>query len=132
MEQIGKVITQKGNMAEVLVNRVSACGENCAHCKGGCTPTKVTSWVENPIDAKTGDMVKIETDTKDVVKASFVLYFIPVLFAMFGAILAESVLQNSYISVVFAVVFFFLAFGIIKRFERKIVPVSKIVKIINS
>ncbi len=130
MEQIGTVLKTDGQKATVLVMRTSACGENCAHCKGGCTPSKMTALAENHINAKTGDVVKIEADTKEVIKAEVILYFVPILCAIAGAVVASGFFKDS-IVILASAVCFFVPFFIIKRFDKKIAPTPKITKIID-
>lgn len=131
MESIGTVVKTEKGEAVVLVNRVSACGENCAHCTGGCTPTKTYAKAENLIFANVGDVVKIETETSDVIKASVILYFIPLLISIIFACIAYSFKVKSWLVVLTAVLVFFIPFFVIKKYERKITPVSKITKVIK-
>lgn len=131
MEQIGIVERIEGKQAVVTVARASACGENCAHCKGGCTPTKVQAWVENGAGAKPGDLVKLETSTAQVVRASLILYFVPCLFAIFGAVAASNLFHSTAVAAVCAGTAFFACFAVIKLFDKKIAPVSNITKIIK-
>ena len=130
MEQIGTVLKTDGKKATVLVMRTSACGENCAHCKGGCTPTQMTAVAENLANAKTGDTVKIETDTKKVIKAEVILYFVPILCAIIGAVVASGFFKDSAV-ILCSVVSFFVSFFIIRKFDKKLAPVPKITKIID-
>lgn len=131
MEQIGVVKKTEENVADITVNRVSACGENCAHCKGGCTPSSVTVRVENPVGAKIGDRVKIETDTKKVLFASFVLYILPVLFTIFGAVITKMITDGVPFLVLVCGVIFFGAFFLIHKFDKKLAPKPVITKIIG-
>ncbi len=131
MEQIGIVEQIQGNHAIVAVTRETACGENCAHCHGGCTPAKIRSRVVNAVGAGIGDRVKIETDTAAVVRASLILYFLPCLFAIAGAVTASNLFHSSKAAAGCAAVLFFACFAVIKRFDQKIAPVSAITKIIG-
>lgn len=132
MEQIGTVVKTENQDAVISVKRVSACGENCAHCKGGCTPTKAEVKVQNGIGAKAGDVVKVETNTASVIKAAVFLYFTPCLAAIIGAIVAECILSYAAVTVGVAAVLFFLAFFVIQRLDKKLAPASVITKIISS
>ena len=131
MEQIGTVVKSDGKDAVVCVNRVSACGENCAHCKGGCTPTKAYAKAENEIDASMGDTVKIETETSEVIKASAIVYFLPLVLSIISACTAYAIGAKTGVTVFVAVIVFIVPFLIIKKFESKITPVSKITKVIK-
>ncbi len=131
MEQIGVVKKTEKDIAYVTVNRVSACGENCAHCKGGCTPSSVTARVENPVGATEGDRVKIETDTNKVLFASFVLYIVPVLFAIFGAVITKMMTDSVPFLVLVCGAMFFGAFFLIHKLDKKLAPKPVITKIIG-
>jgi len=130
MEQVGTVSCVNGSFATVTVNRTTSCGENCAHCKGGCTPTTVSCEAKNSAGAKIGDVVRIETNTKKVLGAAFFLYMFPLLVSIVSAIAVSGFLKNSS-SVLVACAAFLLSFCVIKRFEKRIVPVSYITKIIK-
>lgn len=132
MEQIGTVIKTENQDAVILVQRVSACGENCAHCKGGCTPTKAEVKVQNGVGAKVGDVVKVEANTTSVIKAAVFLYFTPCLVSIIGAIVTESLLSLAAATVGVAAVLFFLTFFVIQRLDKKLAPASVITKIISS
>lgn len=132
MEQIGVVIKTEKNHALVSVNRTSACGENCAHCKGGCVPSKVTAQVQNQIGASVGDIVKIESDSKDVIKAAVFLYLMPCILAIFGAVLTSIYTPNPWAPAAAAIFILLLSFFVIRKFDKLLAPVCKIVKIINA
>ena len=131
MEQIGVVKKTENNFAYVAVNRVSACGENCAHCKGGCTPSNVTAKAENPIGAEAGDSVKIETDTGKVLFASFVLYIVPVLLTIFFAVITKAMTDNALVLIMVSCAVFFGVFLLIHKWDKKIAPIPIITKIVN-
>ncbi len=131
MESIGTVVKTKENEAVVLVSRASACGENCAHCKGGCTPTKAYAKAENTVLAEVGDTVKIETETSKVIKAAVILYFIPLILSIISACIAYASGAETGIVVLSSVLVFIVPFFVIKKFEERITPVSKITKVIK-
>ena len=130
MESIGVVISTDNKKATVMVKRASACGENCAHCKGSCKPTTAQAIVENTIGAHIGDTVKIESNTTDIVRAAFFLYMLPVLVAIVSSVVAYGVKMNDIFVILISVATFFVSFVIIKRFEKKLTPKSYITKII--
>ncbi len=131
MESIGTVVKTDGKNAVVCVNRVSACGENCAHCKGGCTPTKAYAEAENCENAQVGDTVKIETETADVIKASLVLYFVPLVLSIISACIAYSFGTDAHFVVLASAFVFIVPFFVLKKFEKRITPISKITKVIR-
>ncbi len=131
MEQIGVVKKIEENVAFVTVNRVSACGENCAHCKGGCTPSSVTAKAVNSVGAAVGDAVKMETDTNKVLFASFILYIVPVLFTIIAAVITKAVTDKTPVLILVSALFFFGTFFFIHKWDKKLAPTPVITKIIS-
>ncbi|MBN1572006.1 MAG: SoxR reducing system RseC family protein [Deltaproteobacteria bacterium] len=84
---MGKVIESRDGMALVLVNRSSAC-EGCGargacHTFGGGRDAKVS--VDNEVGAKAGDMVEIGIEEASLLKASFLVYIVPIIALILGA-----------------------------------------------
>lgn len=79
MEQIGEVVELRGNKALVRIHRVSACGENCANCEGGCKPTSSLTEAVNDISAKVGDTVKIQMNSLSYMALAFIGYILPLI-----------------------------------------------------
>lgn len=85
--EMGEVIDSRDGLAVVLVNRSSAC-EGCGakgacHAFGGGRDAKVS--VDNEIGAKAGDVVEIGIEEASLVKASFVVYILPIIALLLGA-----------------------------------------------
>lgn len=78
MRKTGIVKTVGAN-AEVAIIRESSCGENCASCKGGCTPSETIIVAENKLGAEVGDKVVLEMQDKNALTAAFVAYIIPLI-----------------------------------------------------
>lgn len=81
-----------GGMAEVSVTRQGACSHNCSEC-GGCNtgvlPT-VTACAVNPVGAREGDMVLIETPSDKLLGVAALVYLLPVIL-LIGGYLAGAV-----------------------------------------
>lgn len=82
---VKKILDSKN--AEIEVQRQSACGHDCAKCGGcGAPLERIQAVAANPIGAKVGDIVTIEGESKQIMKAAAVVYAIPlVLFFVFFA-----------------------------------------------
>lgn len=87
MEKIGLVKSVKENTATIEIRRVSACGENCASCKGGCAPTNHYITAKNTIHASAGQYVKLEMENKHVLGAAFLVYIVPLVGMILGILL---------------------------------------------
>ncbi len=71
--------------AEVFCVRESACSGDCHKC-AGCGAVKQTVQVtaNNPIGAKVGDEVIIQSKTGPVMAAAFILYVLPLVLFFLG------------------------------------------------
>lgn len=87
MREAGVVISCDGTRAEVTVLRHSACGENCASCKGGCAPTKTVITAENTAGAKPGDKVLMEMSDKKALGAAAIVYILPLVLMLAAAVI---------------------------------------------
>ena len=131
MEIVGTVVSVEGNTATIAVKRVSACGENCANCKGACEATTAISVAQNTAGATVGDTVKIESDSKAVICASVILYIMPVIVAIVAAVATKGCAMSDALSVLFSAVAFLVSFVAIKFFEKKLTPKSSITKVLG-
>ncbi len=84
------IVKRGGDECQVAILRQSACGENCAHCKGGCTPTDTIITAENHVGAKAGDRVMLEIPDKTGIKAAALVYLLPIIALITGALLSYS------------------------------------------
>ncbi len=130
MEQIGTVKSVIGNMAEVKVHRVSACGENCTHCKGGCMPTDMVAKAENRVSASVGDTVKMESDTGKVILAAFLLYIVPLLAAIVVSVVMSALGAKMGPLLIVTVNVFLGTILLIKGMDKKIAPTPVITSVI--
>ena len=68
--------------AEISVARQSACGHDCEQCAGcGVTGMKVRAKAVNPIGARPGEQVIVQSSTASLLGISAVVYLLP--FALF-------------------------------------------------
>ncbi|HIS59956.1 MAG TPA: SoxR reducing system RseC family protein [Candidatus Faecousia faecipullorum] len=71
--------------AQVIHVRESACSGDCHKCSGcGAAKEAVVFTAQNPIGAKVGDLVKVESQTAPVLKAAVVLYVLPLVLFFLG------------------------------------------------
>lgn len=131
MESVGTVVSIDKDMAVVNVRRVSACGENCASCKGGCVSTTLTTKVYNKEGAKVGDVVKIESNSNELVRAAFFLYIVPVIIGIIASVASYAMKMSDIFVILVFLVSFFASFLLVKYFEKRLVPKSYITKILG-
>ena len=64
--------------AMVRVYQKSACGHDCSDCAGICGAKKaITVQAQNPLRARPGDLVTVETGTGRVLRAAALVYLLP-------------------------------------------------------
>ena len=95
MEQVGIVVKVDNDYIDILATRESACGSDCSTCQAKCSESKPFSLhVPNTINAKIGDRVSIEMNTKAVIGYMLLVYGLPCLFFILGTLLTFSVLKG--------------------------------------
>lgn len=73
------------NHAEISVPRKSACGHDCEECAGcGVTGTAVHAKALNPIGARPGQKVVVQSDTNKMLRIIALVYLTPVLLFLAG------------------------------------------------
>ena len=74
--------------AEISVPRKSACGHDCEECAGGGgTGAAVHARASNPIGARPGQKVVVESSTKNMLRIVVLLYLIPVVLFLAGYVI---------------------------------------------
>jgi len=136
MEQIGEVVELRGRQALVRIKRVSACGENCASCEGGCKPTSSVITAVNGISAKVGDTVKLQMNSLAFMTLAFIGYILPIIICIITYFAVSSVTDNTVIAdtaAIVSLVAVLVLFYIIDKIpRRRSTPFStKIVKILR-
>jgi len=89
IEETGSIVELKGkDIAVVLCQKSSFC-EHCAAegiCHVGDDSSSKTVEVHNPLGAAIGDRVKIATSTRTFLQSSFILYIVPLIALVIGAV----------------------------------------------
>lgn len=122
MDLLGVVSKIDGDEAEVQIKRVSGCGGNCDHCGGSCESAFHGLKVKNTIDAKIGETVKIEFKESESMKASLIIYLIPLagfLIGLLGAFLMNMSEMNALLAAVIGLLIgFFVIHLSDKRYKK--------------
>ena len=86
MQQLVKVLTcAPDGSAQVACLRQSACSGDCHQCSGcGAVEQTMIFTARNPIGARPGDTVTVESATGPVLKAAAVLYMLPLVLFIAG------------------------------------------------
>mgnify|MGYP000892611275 CR=1 FL=1 len=79
--------------AEIAVARQSACGHDCAECAGcGVSAAPVYARASNPIGARPGQKVVVQSSTKNILGITLLVYMVPVALFFLGYFLTVSFL----------------------------------------
>ena len=86
MQQMVKVLScHSDGTAQVACMRQSACSGDCHKCSGcGAVEQTMIFTARNPIGARPGDTVTVESATGPVLKAAAVLYMLPLVLFIAG------------------------------------------------
>ena len=76
MTEYGEIIEIKSDQAVVKVRRSAACGDCCA-CSMGTNPDDMLLTVPNALQGDVGDLVELELESVQVLKASAITYLFP-------------------------------------------------------
>ena len=124
IEENGTVVELKGKANAVVMCRKSSLCENCA-TNGSCMlgddgHTRLIE-VKNDLGAKVGDHVRIATTTRSFLQSSFLLYIVPLIALVIGALVGKALgekfdlgLDPNLMSAIFGVFFLIGSFVILR------------------
>ena len=120
--------------AEVEVLRGTSCGDACGSCHVCKYASKIEVEAKNDISARVGDRVEIETRSRDIYSAAFLVYVMPFVLFFIGYAVSAWLGAAEGVSVI--VSFAALAVGfftvvIVNRLRRKNEIAFVITKIID-
>lgn len=120
MEQLVRVKEVYDNGTAMVIHvRESACSGDCHKCSGcGAAKEAVLFTADNPIRAKKGDLVKVESATGPVLKAAAVLYVVPLVLFFLGYYLGTVM---GFAPALIACLGFVLGVAIVVLYDRKVV-----------
>ena len=127
LEEVGVVLRVEGEMAVVKTKRSSIC-DGC-HSGGFCNPlvggSDMKVAARNEVGAKVGDEVMVTVASKTFLKASFLVYVVPVTALILGALLGTKLgpalypgVNSDLLPVVFGLILFSLSFILMKVWAK--------------
>ena len=93
MKEFALVLEAHDDKAVIEVARSSACA-GCSKCMIGRENQTVQAEVENTIAAKAGDVVEVEMEFSSILSASFIVYGVPFIGFILGALLGYYVVSD--------------------------------------
>ncbi|PLX98462.1 MAG: hypothetical protein C0623_12370 [Desulfuromonas sp.] len=97
IEEVGHVIELKDKAVAVVLCQKSSFCENCAAegvCHVGEDNSSKAVEVHNRLNAGIGDRVRIATTTRSFLQSSFLLYIVPLVCLVVGAIAGQLLAEN--------------------------------------
>lgn len=125
MKQYGTVVELTQGKATLQIPRSTACGDKCGSCSSHCKQEKIEIDVKNRLNAVVGDRVEVESETKTILGAAFLVYIVPVVMLFVGMIVANmiansmGILLNEFVSLLIGVVFMAITFLGIRLYDRQ-------------
>jgi len=121
-ERSARVLSVFNNKAKIIIEKQAMCDKAkrrlkkrsaCQKC-GTCDAENMILTVDSPVEIEAGDIVALEMEGRDLVKASLFLYLTPVLFLIGGYLLGtglgfESEFMKGSISLLLLGISFFIA-----------------------
>ena len=106
--------------AEISVSRKSACGHDCEECAGcGVSGAAVHAKARNPVGARPGQKVVVESDTQKMLGIVALVYLIPVVLFFVGYFATISIASTA-IRYTVAALGFFLGIAIAILYDRRL------------
>ena len=120
MQQLVRVRqTHEDGTATVIHIRESACSGDCHKCSGcGAAKEAILLEVKNPIGARAGDLVTVESATGPVLKAAMVMYMLPMVLFFVGYAIGDAVFHRG---TLVGCLSFAAAIGLAVLYDRKVV-----------
>ena len=107
--------------AEISVPRKSACGHDCEECAGcGVSGAAVHAKAANPIGARPGQKVVVESSTKKMLGIVAFVYFIPVVLFLAGYVITTLLTPQVALQYGVAVAGFFIGVVAAILYDRKL------------
>ena len=107
--------------AIISVPRKSACGHDCEECAGcGVTGAAVLARAANPIGARIGQKVVVQSDTNKMLSIVALVYFIPVALFLIGYVAMAFLTPNVAIQYGVAIAGFFIGIVAAILYDRKL------------
>ena len=141
IEEVGTVVELKSKMIAVVMCTKSSLCENCAtngNCALGDDDNTRLIEVHNLLGAEVGEQVRIATTMKSLLQSSFLLYIVPLIALVIGAIagmlVGEAIpagIDPNLLSAIFGVFFMSGSFVVLRVGSRVLNKESYMPKIIE-
>ncbi len=116
MEKNGYVVSSDEKTVKIRIDRESACGGNCAHCKG-CSSEMIFEY-ENSCGFKAGETVRVLMDDRKFLKKSFLVYGLLIISLIAGGILGYLLFESELMSALFSVIALAVVLLVLRKVQK--------------
>ena len=109
---VNKILSN--NLVEVIFNKPKACGKCCA-CKPADDGIFGMQAINN-VEAKIGDLVEVEYASVEIIKATFVVFLLPIIFLVIGFLLGSR--QDERTGVFVGLLFLVIGLVVARYYDR--------------
>jgi len=132
MEEVGRVIEIKGNMAKVEVAQKELCHKCpsesfCKLATGGSRTIEAT----NEIEAKAGQLVKIEISSGSILASAFIIYIFPIIALLVGGVLAQWISGSQNMAIIVGIIALTASFLFVHFIDKKIDRSKKLIPVVK-
>lgn len=85
--------------AEIAVTRLTACGGNCGSCESCVFDSEVRAIADNPLGARPGQRVIVESGSAEVYGAVVLVYIVPIVLFLAGYLIAYALGASEGVSI---------------------------------
>jgi len=118
MEEKGRVVKVDSGVAQVEMERTSACAR-CGICLQS-SGDKSILYVKDSLGARPGDEVLVSVESKEILKAAFLIYLFPLVGLIAGYFLGRTVLGTETAGIIFAGLGFFTTLFFLYQYDKRL------------
>jgi len=118
MEEKGRVVKVENGVAQVEMERTSACAR-CGICLQS-SQGKSVLYLEDSLGAHPGDEVLVSVESKEVLKAAFLVYLFPLVALVAGYFLGRTVFKTEKAGILFAGLGFLSALSLLYLYDKRL------------
>ena len=89
----------ENHTAEIAVTRLTACGGNCGSCESCVFDSEVRAIADNPLGARPGQRVIVESGGAEVYGAVVLVYIVPIVLFLAGYLIAYALGASEGVSI---------------------------------
>jgi len=118
MEEKGRVVKVENGVAKVEMERTSSCAR-CGICLQG-SGEKMILYAKDSLGVHPGDEVLVSMESKEVLKAAFLIYLFPLIGLIAGYLIGRTIFGTENVGILFAGFGFFGVFFLLYEYDKRL------------